>query len=226
MSAIQLKAISKKFKDGSKEIQALHPVDLEVSAGEFVAIIGPSGSGKSTLLTIMGGLQTPSSGQVFIDGQDFYSLPDKKRSQARFQQIGFILQASNLIPFLKVGQQLELVDRVDPRSAKADGPALLEELGVSDLVDKYPEDLSGGERQRVAIARALYNNPAIILADEPTASLDTQKAYEVVDILSQQAKNHQKAIIMVTHDLRLIESCDRVYQMVDGHLSPYQMNKD
>ncbi|QSE76885.1 ABC transporter ATP-binding protein [Lactococcus taiwanensis] len=219
MYAIELKKVTKFFKDGDETIEALKETDFSVKKGEFIAIIGPSGSGKSTLLTIAGGLQTPSDGEVLVNGQSFTGKKEKARAKLRFNEIGFILQASNLVPFLTVKKQLELVDKVMKQKAREKGSELLAQLGVDDLVDKYPDELSGGERQRVAIVRALYNDPAIILADEPTASLDTEKAYEVVKILAREAKEKDKATIMVTHDLRLVEYCDRVYIMEDGKLS-------
>lgn len=219
MYAIELKKVTKFFKDGDEMIEALKETDFSVKKGEFIAIIGPSGSGKSTLLTIAGGLQTPSDGEVLVNGQSFTGKKEKARAKLRFNEIGFILQASNLVPFLTVKKQLELVDKVMKQKAREKGSELLAQLGVDDLVDKYPDELSGGERQRVAIVRALYNDPAIILADEPTASLDTEKAYAVVKILAREAKEKDKATIMVTHDLRLVEYCDRVYIMEDGKLS-------
>lgn len=219
MKAIELKNVKKSFKDGDETIEALKETNFSVDKGEFVAIIGPSGSGKSTLLTIAGGLQSPSSGEIWINGRALNEKKEKARAKVRFEEIGFILQASNLVPFLTVKKQLQLVDKVNKAKENRAGLDLLKRLGLEKLVDKYPEDLSGGERQRVAIVRALYNDPTIILADEPTASLDTEKAYEVVKILAKEAKEKNKATIMVTHDLRLVDYCDKVYLMEDGRLS-------
>ncbi|MGV3009834.1 ABC transporter ATP-binding protein [Streptococcus thoraltensis] len=218
MSVLTLKGVTKSFKDGSKTITALKETNIQVDAGEFVAIIGPSGSGKSTFLTISGGLQTPSSGDVLINNHSYSGLSEKKRSKRRFQDIGFILQASNLVPFLTVKQHLQLVDKINKSSRHKVAEGLLNDLSISHLADKLPEELSGGERQRVAIARALYNNPALILADEPTASLDTERAYDVVKLLAKESKEKNKAIIMVTHDKRMITECDKVYEMQDGVL--------
>lgn len=220
MSAIEFRKVDKKFLDGDMEIEALKSTNFSVDKGEFVAVIGPSGSGKSTFLTIAGGLQTPSNGEVKINGQAFSKENEKKRSIIRFSEIGFILQASNLVPFLSVENQLRLVDKV--KKAKTDksyADGLLEQLGISKLKKKYPSEISGGERQRVAIARALYNDPSIILADEPTASLDSDRAFEVVKILAKETKEKNKATIMVTHDQRLIDFCDKVYKMQDGVLT-------
>lgn len=219
MKAIELKNVKKSFKDGDETIEALKETNFSVDKGEFVAIIGPSGSGKSTLLTIAGGLQSPSSGEIWIDGRALNEKKEKARAKVRFEEIGFILQASNLVPFLTVKKQLQLVDKVNKAKENRAGLDLLKRLGLEKLVDKYPEELSGGERQRVAIVRALYNDPTIILADEPTASSDTEKAYEVVKILAKEAKEKNKATIMVTHDLRLVDYCDKVYLMEDGRLS-------
>lgn len=220
MKLIEAKNINKTFQDGSKEITALKDTDFSVEAGEFVAIVGPSGSGKSTLLTILGGLQKPSEGEVKIDEEEFSDVSDKERTQLRFEKIGFILQASNLVPFLKVEDQLRLVNKVKgEKYEKQTADDLLEALNIEDLRDKYPSDLSGGEQQRVAIARALFHNPPVILADEPTASLDTERAIEVVEILARETKDKEKATIMVTHDERLIGYCDKVYSMEDGKLT-------
>ncbi|EQC95851.1 MAG: ABC transporter ATP-binding protein [Lactococcus lactis] len=219
MKAIELKNVKKNFKDGDETIEALKETNFSVDKGEFVAIIGPSGSGKITLLTIAGGLQSPSSGEIWINGQTLSEKKEKARAKVRFEEIGFILQASNLVPFLTVKKQLELVDKVTKGKNNKSGLDLLSRLGLDKLIDKYPDELSGGERQRVAIVRALYNAPSIILADEPTASLDTEKAYEVVKILAKEAKEKNKATIMVTHDLRLVDFCDKVYLMQDGSLS-------
>lgn len=216
MKAIEFIDVEKSFKDGDQTVQALKKTNVSVDKGEFVAIIGPSGSGKSTFLTIAGGLQTPNKGTVKINGEDFSEQPEKKRVKLRFKEIGFIFQASNLVPFLTVKKQLVLVDKIKHENRQEEAKELFQQLGVDKLLNKYPEDLSGGERQRVAIARALYNDPSIILADEPTASLDSEKAVEVVDILAKESKEKNKAIIMVTHDTRLIDRCDKVFMIEDG----------
>lgn len=219
MKAIEFKQVEKNFLDGDATIDALKPTEFSLKKGTFAAVIGPSGSGKSTFLTIAGGLQTPTKGEVRINEQPFSSENEKKRSLLRFSEIGFILQASNLVPFLTIEKQLRLVDKVKKEKRSVSGiQELLEQLGVDKLKNKYPDEVSGGERQRVAIARALYNNPSIILADEPTASLDSEKAFEVVDILAKETKEKNKATIMVTHDERLIERCDQVFVMNDGVL--------
>lgn len=219
MSAIKFKQVKKNFNDGDTTITALKETNFSVEKGEFIAIIGPSGSGKSTFLTIAGGLQAPSEGEVLINNHLFSNQKEKQRAKLRFDEIGFILQSSNLVPFLTVKQQLILVDKVTKKSNAKKANELLQQLGIKDLQNKYPEELSGGEKQRVAIARALYHDPTIILADEPTASLDSKKAYEVVEILAKETKEKNKATIMVTHDTRLTEHCDRVFVMKDGVLT-------
>lgn len=221
MNVLEFKNVTRSYQDGNKEIEALKETNFKIEAGQFIAIIGPSGSGKSTFLTLAGGLQTPSKGQIIINGKDYTNLSEKERSKLRFNDIGFVLQASNLVPFLTAKQQLELVDRINKKKRQTlqDQKSLFKELGIDHLENKLPKDLSGGERQRLAIARALYNNPVIILADEPTASLDSDRAFEVVDLLSKECKEKNKSIIMVTHDNRMIEKCDHVYRMKDGILT-------
>lgn len=219
-----MKQIIKKFGSGHTEVTALKGIDFTVKEGEFVSIIGPSGSGKSTFLTISGGLQNPSSGQILIDDIDFTDLSEKERAKLRFKEIGFILQSSNLIPFLKIKEQFTLVDKVAKQPDDQERVAeLLRSLDIYDLKDKYPRDLSGGERQRVAIGRALYNDPSLILADEPTASLDTDHAYDVVKLLVKEAHEKKKATVMVTHDPRMIQWSDRVLRMEDGMLVPTEI---
>ena len=221
MNVLEFINVTRSYQDGNKEIEALKETNFKIEEGQFIAIIGPSGSGKSTFLTLAGGLQTPSKGQIIINGKDYTNLSEKERSKLRFNDIGFVLQASNLVPFLTAKQQLELVDRInkEKRQKLQDQKSLFKELGIDHLENKLPKDLSGGERQRLAIARALYNNPAIILADEPTASLDSDRAFEVVDLLLKECKEKNKSIIMVTHDNRMIEKCDHVYRMKDGILT-------
>ncbi len=216
---LQLKDVTRNFVQGGEKIAALRKTNFTVNAGEFIAVIGPSGSGKSTFLTIAGGLQNPSSGRVVVNGINITNLRKKELSAVRLQHVGFILQASNLVPFLTVEKQLILMDKVTHRKTDRKAmDALFKKLGISKLRKKYPSDLSGGERQRVAIAKILYSQPSLILADEPTASLDTTKAFEVVELLARETHELGKATIMVTHDERLITYCDKVYEMRDGVL--------
>lgn len=215
---LMMEKVVKKFGQGHTEVTALKKVDFNVSQGEFVSVIGPSGSGKSTFLTIAGGLQTPTEGKITINGTDFGEMNEKKRSKARFKELGFILQSANLIPFLKVKEQFQLVEKIEQKKDSAKIEKLLKSLDIWDLREQYPKALSGGERQRVAIARSLFNDPQLILADEPTASLDSDHAYDVVKLLAKEAHERNKAIVMVTHDERMTQWSDKVYQMKDGEL--------
>lgn len=217
---LELKNVSRTFLQAGEKVHALHGASAEFFAGELSAIIGPSGSGKSTFLTIAGGLQSPTSGKVIVKGQDVFRLPKSKLSDFRLHEIGFILQTSNLVPYLNVKDQLVLLDKVLRRKNR-DGEIekILESLGVARLANKYPDELSGGERQRIAIAKVLYSSSSVILADEPTASLDTKRALDVVVLLAKETRSRQKATVMVTHDERLTAYCDSVYEMHDGVLT-------
>src|SRR5690606_29855850 len=221
MEAIRFENISKVYKEGNMTFTALDNINMSVNSGEFVAVIGPSGSGKRTFLSIAGALLKPTEGNVYINGVNLAQLKQKELSKIRLTEIGFILQTSNLIPYLTVLDQLLVVKRMLGRIKKEDkqfAVQLLEEVGLGDKLDKYPKELSGGERQRTAIARAFMNDPNIILADEPTASLDSQRAFEIVELISNGVKKRNKAAIMVTHDERLLKYCDKVYEMSDGKL--------
>ena len=200
-NVLEMKNIYKKYGEKHTEVIALKELSFAVQPGEFVAVIGPSGSGKSTFLTIAAGLQAPTSGEVIVGGQSLNKLTKKQRLAQRFQKIGFILQSSNLVPFLTVEDQFHLIEKVDKSRKNSElKEQLLETLGLKELRNSYPRYLSGGERQRVAIACALYHEPDVILADETTASLDTEKAFDVVQLLAKEAKEKDKGIIMVTHD--------------------------
>ncbi|EOZ5806290.1 ABC transporter ATP-binding protein [Enterococcus faecalis] len=219
-NVLEMKNIYKKYGEKHTEVIALKELSFAVQPGEFVAVIGPSGSGKSTFLTIAAGLKAPTSGEVIVGGQSLNKLTKKQRLAQRFQKIGFILQSSNLVPFLTVEDQFHLIEKVDKSRKNSElKEQLLETLGLKELRNSYPRDLSGGERQRVAIACALYHEPDVILADEPTASLDTEKAFDVVQLLAKEAKEKDKGIIMVTHDERLLKYCDRVVRIRDGELT-------
>lgn len=222
MKGIKFENVSKHYQEGDRKFTALNQVSISVEPGEFVAVIGPSGSGKSTFLSIAGTLLQPSEGNVFINGINISKLKPKELAKLRLEQIGFILQTSNLVPYLTVLDQLLVVKKMKGSITKKDkqfAKKLLEEVGLGNKLKKYPDQLSGGERQRTAIARALMNNPSIILADEPTASLDTQRAFEIVELMAKELKSRNKAVIMVTHDERLLKYCDKVYQMIDGNLT-------
>ncbi|WP_339261195.1 ABC transporter ATP-binding protein [Lysinibacillus sp. FSL K6-3209] len=222
MKRLEVRNMTKTYDEGSSTITALNNVSMEVDAGEIVAIIGPSGSGKSTLLSAVGALLQPSSGSVIVNGKKIETLKEKELAKFRLNEIGFILQTSNLIPYLNVLDQLLLVKKMAGKVSSADqqfAKQLLADLGLEKKLEKFPNELSGGERQRVAIARAFMNDSSVILADEPTASLDSKRAFEVVQLISNEVKKRKKAAIMVTHDERMLTYCDRVYRMEDGVLT-------
>lgn len=217
---LTFKKVKKTFKDGNETIDAVKPTSLQFNKGELIAIVGPSGSGKSTFLTMAGALQTPTSGEIHINGQNITVMKEKQLARIRLNEVGFVLQSTNLVPFLTVKQQFQLLKKMKKDVlCEEDYRQLLEQLGLSTLENKLPSGLSGGQKQRVAIAKALYTNPAIILADEPTAALDTENALEVIQILQDQTKQRQKIGIIVTHDERLTDYCDRVFHMADGCLT-------
>lgn len=220
MPAIQLTNVNKFFGHDAARVHVLSEINFTASAGKMVLILGPSGSGKSTLLTIAGGLQTPTSGTVTVAGKALTTMTKKQRDQLRLTQIGFILQAYNLVPYLTVTEQFALVDRVKRTGNlnSAQLTQLLADLGIAELQHKYPAELSGGQQQRVAIARALYPDPAIVLADEPTAALDSPRVVKVGQLLATLAREYHKAVIVVTHDLRLRDFADEIYHLEDGRL--------
>jgi len=225
MTAIELKNINKDYGTGISKVQVLSDVSFKAYSGELSLVLGPSGSGKSTFLTIAGGLQRPTSGQVLIDGQDINRFSEKQRDEIRLNQIGFVLQSYNLLSYLSVADQFALVDRVHKGNLSPDRlEKLLQELGIDQLVNKFPDELSGGQNQRVAIARALYTDPAIILADEPTAALDSERVKVVGRLMKEMAKQYDKAVVVVTHDLRLKDFADRIYQIMDGKMTEQPLN--
>jgi putative ABC transport system ATP-binding protein len=222
VKGLHMNEVTMYYAEGNNQITALDHVSISVEPGEFVAVVGPSGSGKSTFLSIAGAMLKASEGEVQLNGNNISALTEKELSNIRLQEIGFIMQSSNLVPYLNVLDQLLVVKRMSGKVGKQDkefATKLLEELGLGLKLKSFPEELSGGEKQRTAIARALMNNPNIILADEPTASLDTKRAHEVVSLIAHEVKSRQKAAIMVTHDERMLEYCDKVYRMNDGGLS-------
>ncbi|MDE9798682.1 ABC transporter ATP-binding protein [Staphylococcus delphini] len=217
---LKFENVTKSFKDGQQVIEAVKPTTLQFEQGELIAIVGPSGSGKSTFLTMAGALQTPTSGDITIGEQVITHLGQKALARVRMQQIGFILQTSNLVPFLTVKQQFQLLKkRKKDVLAQEDFDTLIEQLGLDSIMNQLPSEISGGQKQRVAIAKAIYTNPDIILADEPTASLDTENAMAVMEILKNQSKSRNKMCMIVTHDERLTAYCDKVFEMKDGVLT-------
>lgn len=216
-----MKNITKNYQDGEQVIEVLKNVSLEVAQGEFVAIVGPSGAGKSTFLSIAGALLSPTEGEIAIGGKVLNDLTRKDLTKVRLDKVGFIFQGANLIPYLNVRDQLLVIAELSGdkgRVAKEKADELLKELGLTARENNYPESLSGGEKQRVAIARALMNDPDIILADEPTASLDASRGHKVVQMIADEVKRKNKAAIMVTHDERVLDLVDRVIRIEDGYL--------
>ncbi len=219
--ALETRSVVKTYKSDLGTINAVKEVSLQVRAGEFVALVGPSGSGKTTMLSMLAGLLSPTSGSLLLDGQDLAQLPEAGRVAVRRQKIGFTFQANNLIPYLSALENVEMMLRLNNRLDKAGrvrARELLSRLGLGERLHNLPSQMSGGQQQRVAIARALIHNPSLVLADEPTASLDTERAFQVVQTFAALIHENQRAGIMVTHDLRMCEFVDRVFQMRDGEL--------
>jgi putative ABC transport system ATP-binding protein len=227
--ALEVKDLVKTFALDGTTINAVDHVSFQVKSGEFVALVGPSGSGKTTMLSILAALLSPTSGQVLIDGQDLAQMNEKRRVRLRREKIGFTFQSNNLIPFLTAKENVEFMLRLNGQANKAGrirSSEILARLGLSDRLDNLPAQLSGGQQQRVAIARALIHNPAVVLADEPTASLDTERAYQVVETFAHLIHENNRAGIIVTHDLRMCQYVDRVLQMQDGKLVRIYEKKD
>jgi putative ABC transport system ATP-binding protein len=219
--ALETRSVVKTYKTDTGTIQAVDGVSLQVAAGEFVALVGPSGSGKTTMLSILAALLQPTSGQVLLDGEDLATMNDKQRVGMRREKIGFTFQANNLVPYLSAVENVELMLRLNNRLDKAGktrSRELLARLGLGERLNNLPGQMSGGQQQRVAIARALIHNPSLVLADEPTASLDTERAFQVVKTFAGLIHEQNRAGIMVTHDLRMCEYVDRVLLMQDGKL--------
>jgi putative ABC transport system ATP-binding protein len=219
--ALEVRDVVKTFDSDSGPINAVDKVSFSVANGEFVALVGPSGSGKTTMLSILAALLTPTSGQVLIDGKDLARMPEGKRVALRREKIGFTFQSNNLIPFLTARENVEFMLRLNGRLDKAGkirSEELLARLGLTDRLNNLPNQMSGGQQQRVAIARALIHAPTVVLADEPTASLDTERAFQVVKTFAALIHENQRAGIIVTHDLRMVQYVDRVLQMRDGKL--------
>lgn len=219
--ALEVKDLVKSFTLDGATINAVDRVSFQVKFGEFVALVGPSGSGKTTMLSILAALLSPTSGQVSIDGQDLAKMPEKDRVRLRREKIGFTFQSNNLIPYLSARENVEFMMRLNGKhdhASRIRSDELLARLGLAERLHNLPAQMSGGQQQRVAIARALIHNPALVLADEPTASLDTERALQVVQTFANLIHENGRAGIIVTHDLRMCQFVDRVLQMQDGKL--------
>lgn len=214
-TVLQMKNIVKSYRDGEAERTVLDRVNLEVKVGEFAAIVGPSGCGKSTLLNIAGMMLSPDSGEISLCGEMVSALPKKKWTAIRKEKIGFIFQNHQLLPYLRAGEQLSVLMGTDEKNVQE----LFQELSIAHVIRQYPSALSGGERQRVAIARAFASDAALILADEPTASLDSERGHHVVEMIRMEAHRRNRAAVMVTHDERVLDLADCIYRMEDGKLT-------
>jgi putative ABC transport system ATP-binding protein len=216
---LEVHSLSKVYGKGDTQIKALDDVSFSVEKGEFVAIVGPSGSGKSTLLHILGGVDTPSSGQVLVDGTDICALDQTKLAIFRRRQIGLIYQFYNLIPILNVEENITLPLLLDERSLdEARLKEIVATLGLADRVSHLPNQLSGGQQQRVSIGRALINNPALVLADEPTGNLDSSNSKEIIALLKLSNQRYRQTLILVTHDHEIALQADRIISFVDGRI--------
>ena len=220
MKILEIQNLSKTYGKGDVMVRALDNVSFSVEKGEFVAIVGPSGSGKSTLLHILGGVDTPTSGTVIIDKTDISSLDETALAIFRRRQIGLIYQFYNLIPILTVEENLTLPLLLDGRKPdKARLNDIITKLGLTNRIDHLPNQLSGGQQQRVAIGRALINNPALLLADEPTGNLDSENSREIIDLLRKFNKEFNQTVIMITHDEKIALSADRIIAIEDGKIT-------
>jgi putative ABC transport system ATP-binding protein len=220
-AVIETSEATKIYQTGPVEVRAVDQASISIHAGEFVGLVGPSGSGKTTMLAMLAALLVPTRGQVKIDGVDLSSMSDAQRVKFRRERIGFTFQANNLLPYLTVLENVEFMLRLNNQYNRASRDRvvdLLTRLGLKDRMNSMPSQLSGGQRQRVAIARSLIHNPSVVLADEPTASLDTQRAYQVTQLYADLIHEQNKAGVMVTHDLRMCVYVDKLIQIEDGKI--------
>jgi len=225
---LEAQSVTKTYQVDSSIIKAVDDVSIQICPGEFVALVGPSGSGKTTMLALLAGLLSPSEGSILIGDQDISTMNESRRTRFRREKVGFTFQDNNLVPYLTVKENVELMLKLNGqynKRSKKHAAELLEQLGLGDRLNNLPSQLSGGQQQRVAIARALVHRPKIVLADEPTASLDTQRALQVVETFADQIHAQNLAGIMVTHDLRMCQFVDKVIQMRDGQVAAVIQDK-
>ena len=220
MEILRIQNLTKIYGSGDTEVRALNNVSFSVQKGEFVAIVGPSGSGKSTLLHILGGVDRPTDGKVFLEGNDIYALNENNLAVFRRRQIGLIYQFYNLIPVLNVEENITLPLLLDGRKVdRAYLQKLIDTLGIAERLTHLPNQLSGGQQQRVSIGRALVNNPAIVLADEPTGNLDSKNSAEIVELLKYFNRENRQTLIIITHDERIALQADRIIAIEDGRIA-------
>lgn len=218
---LETKNVSKIYKNGSNEVKAVDTASFQIHEGEFIGLVGPSGSGKTTMLAMLAALLVPTIGEVVIDGVDLRKMSDADRVKFRRENIGFTFQSNNLVPYLTVKENVELMLRLNGRFDKNSASRveeLLERLGLTERMNSLPSQLSGGQKQRVSIARSLVHNPSVVLADEPTASLDSERAYQVTRLYADLIHEQKKAGVMVTHDMRMCVFVDRIIQISDGKI--------
>lgn len=219
MEILKVEHLVKQYGKGDNAVLAVNDISFSVEQGEFVAIVGSSGSGKSTLLHLLGGVDRPTSGKVYIQGEDIYSLNSDKIAIFRRRQVGLIYQFYNLIPILNVKENITLPCELDGRTPdKSELDELINTLGLEDRVTHLPNELSGGQQQRVSIGRALINHPAILLADEPTGNLDSRSSDEIVELLKLSNQKYKQTIVMITHNLEIAKIADRILRIEDGRL--------
>ena len=219
MEILKVEHLVKQYGKGDNAVLAVNDISFSVEQGEFVAIVGSSGSGKSTLLHLLGGVDRPTSGKVYIQGEDIYSLNSDKIAIFRRRQVGLIYQFYNLIPILNVKENITLPCELDGRTPdKSELDELINTLGLKDRVTHLPNELSGGQQQRVSIGRALINHPAILLADEPTGNLDSHSSDEIVELLKLSNQKYKQTIVMITHNLEIAKIADRILRIEDGRL--------
>ena len=219
MEILRTEYLTKIYGKGDNQVIAVNDVSFSVEQGEFVAIVGSSGSGKSTLLHLLGGVDRPTSGKVFVQGEDVYQMNSDQLAIFRRRQVGLIYQFYNLIPILNVKENITLPCELDGRKVDEERLAeLIADLGLSDRVNHLPNQLSGGQQQRVSLGRALINRPAIVLADEPTGNLDSKSSDEIVELLKVSNRKYDQTIIMITHNLEIAKTADRILTMEDGRL--------
>ena len=219
MEILKVEHLKKTYGEGENAVLAVNDISFSVEQGEFVAIVGSSGSGKSTLLHLLGGVDRPTSGKVYIQGEDIYSLNSDKIAIFRRRQVGLIYQFYNLIPILNVKENITLPCELDGRTPdKSELDELINTLGLKDRVTHLPNELSGGQQQRVSIGRALINHPAILLADEPTGNLDSRSSDEIVELLKLSNQKYKQTIVMITHNLEIAKIADRILRIEDGRL--------